>query len=86
MTASIVDDNFRQALARGDLPFSAEISNSETREAMRQALEGEGLKEWSDLEALKGARGMGRAGGYGASRLRSKTRQEKTCAGEIGGA
>ncbi len=77
---------FVKSLARGDLPFSAEISNSETREAMRQALEGEGLKEWSDLEALKGARGMGRAGENGASRLRSKTRQEKTCAGEIGGA
>ncbi len=53
---------FVKSLARGDLPFSAEISNSETREAMRQALEGEGLKEWSDLEALKGARGKEKGG------------------------
>ena len=48
---------FVKSLARGGLPFSAEIPNSETREAMRQALEGEDLTEWSDLKALKRARG-----------------------------
>jgi len=50
---------FVKSLARGGLPFSAEIPNSETREAMRQAPEGEDLKEWSDLEALKGTQGKG---------------------------
>ena len=43
-------------LRRG-LPFSVEIPNPETREAMRQALEDEDLKEWSDLESLKRAQG-----------------------------
>jgi hypothetical protein len=50
---------FVKSLARGDLPLSAEIPNSETREAMLQTLEGEDLKEWSDLEALKGTQGKG---------------------------
>ncbi len=53
---------FVKPLARGDLPLSAEIPKSETREAMFQTLEGEDLKEWSDLEALKGARGKEKGG------------------------
>ncbi len=53
---------FVKSLARGDLPLSAEIPNSETREAMLQTLEGEDLKEWSDLEGLKGARGKEKGG------------------------
>jgi hypothetical protein len=42
-----------ETLRRG-LPFSVEIPNPETHGAMREALEDEDLKEWSDLEALKG--------------------------------
>ena len=35
--------------------YSVEFPNLDTREAMRQALKDEDLKEWSDLEALKHA-------------------------------
>ena len=42
---------------RRGLPFSVEIPNPETQEAMREAVEDEDLKEWSDLEALKRAQG-----------------------------
>ena len=48
---------YKQVTLRRGLPFSVEIPNPETREAMRQALKDEDLKEWSDLEALKRARG-----------------------------
>lgn len=48
---------YRQVILRRGLPFSVEIPNAETQEAMRQALEGEDLTEWSDLDALKRARG-----------------------------
>jgi len=48
---------YKQVTLRRGLPFSVEIPNAETREAMREALEDEDLKEWSDLEALKRAQG-----------------------------
>ena len=48
---------YKQVTLRRGLPFSVEIPNAETLEAMRQALEEEGLKEWSDLESLKRAQG-----------------------------
>ncbi len=48
---------YKQVTLRRGLPFAVKIPNLETREAMRQALEGEDLTEWSDLKALKRARG-----------------------------
>lgn len=48
---------YKQVTLRHGLPFAVEIPNAETREAMRQAREGEGLTEWSDLDALKRASG-----------------------------
>ena len=48
---------YRQVALRRGLPFSVEIPNAETREAMRQAVEGEDLTEWPDLDALKRAHG-----------------------------
>ncbi len=48
---------YKQVTLHRGLPFEVKIPNAETREAMRQTLEGEGLSEWSDLDALKAARG-----------------------------
>jgi len=48
---------YKQVTLRRGLPFAVKIPNPETREAMRQALEGEDLIEWSGLETLKRARG-----------------------------
>jgi DNA-damage-inducible protein J len=48
---------YKQVTLRHGLPFAVEIPNAETREAMRQAREGESLTEWSDLDALKRASG-----------------------------
>jgi DNA-damage-inducible protein J len=48
---------YKQVTLRHGLPFAVEIPNAETRKAMRQALEGENLTEWSDLEALKRSQG-----------------------------
>ncbi len=48
---------YKQVTLRRGLPFAVKIPNPETREAMRQALEGEDLIEWSDLDTLKRARG-----------------------------
>ena len=48
---------YKQVTLRRGLPFSVEIPNAETLEAMREALEEEELTEWSDLEALKRAQG-----------------------------
>ncbi|MEE8545347.1 MAG: hypothetical protein V3T29_06000 [Alphaproteobacteria bacterium] len=39
------------------LPFMVRIPNAETREAMRQAIAGEDLTGWADLDAIKAARG-----------------------------
>ncbi len=46
---------YRQVTLRRGLPFAVEIPNSETEEAMRQALEDKDLAEWSDVAALKRA-------------------------------
>ena len=48
---------YKQVALRRGLPFAIEIPNPETRDAMRQALEGEDLTEWSELEALKHTHG-----------------------------
>jgi DNA-damage-inducible protein J len=48
---------YRQvALTRG-LPFEVKLPNETTRAAIRDALEGKDLTEWSDLEELKAAQG-----------------------------
>ena len=46
---------YRQVVLRRGLPFAVEIPNAETRAAMRQALEGEDLTEWPDLDTLQRA-------------------------------
>ena len=48
---------YRQVTLRRGLPFSVRIPNAETQRAMRQALEGENLTEWPDLDTLKRAHG-----------------------------
>jgi len=48
---------YKQVTLRHGLPFAVEIPNAETREAMRQAQEGDHLTEWSDLDALKRSSG-----------------------------
>ena len=48
---------YKQVTLTQGLPFAVTIPNQETRNAMRQALDGEDLGEWSDLDALKAARG-----------------------------
>ena len=49
---------YKQVTLRRGLPFSVEIPNAETHEAMRHAIgEEEGLKAWPDLESLKRAQG-----------------------------
>ncbi len=48
---------YRQVSLHNGLPFAVKIPNAETREAMGQAIEGRDLTEWSDLDALKAARG-----------------------------
>jgi DNA-damage-inducible protein J len=49
---------YKQVTLRRGLPFSVEIPNAETLEAVREALNEEGLtEEWPDLEFLKRAQG-----------------------------
>ena len=48
---------YRQVALRRGLPFEVKLPNETTRAAMRQALEGEDLTEWADLEELKAAHG-----------------------------
>jgi DNA-damage-inducible protein J len=48
---------YRQVALRRGLPFEVKLPNEATRAAMRQALEGEDLTEWADLEELKAAHG-----------------------------
>ena len=48
---------YRQLILRRGLPFAAELPNAETQAAIRQAIEGEDLTEWTDPDALKRARG-----------------------------
>ena len=46
---------YAQVTLHQGLPFSAKIPNAETREALRQAREGEDLTECSSLDDLKAA-------------------------------
>jgi DNA-damage-inducible protein J len=48
---------YRQVALRRALPFEVKLPNATTRAAMRQALEGEDLTEWADLEELKATHG-----------------------------
>ncbi len=48
---------YRQVALRRALPFEVKLPNETTRAAMRQALEGEGLTEWTDLEELAATHG-----------------------------
>ena len=46
---------YAQVTLHQGLPFSMKIPNAETREALRQAREEEGLTEYASLDALKAA-------------------------------
>lgn len=46
---------YRQVTLHHGLPFEVRIPNAETQAALRDAMEGENLTEWSSLEALKAA-------------------------------
>ena len=48
---------YRQVALRRGLPFEIKLPNETTRAAMRNAIEGKDLTEWSDLEELKVAHG-----------------------------
>ena len=44
---------YKQVTLHRGLPFPVSIPNAQTRNAMRHALEGEDLTEWSSVDALK---------------------------------
>lgn len=44
---------YRQVTLHDGLPFAVRLPNAETVEALRQARDGEGLTEYTDLETLK---------------------------------
>jgi DNA-damage-inducible protein J len=46
---------YAQVTLHQGLPFSVKIPNAETREALRQARDEEGLAEYSSLDDLKAA-------------------------------
>jgi DNA-damage-inducible protein J len=46
---------YRQLALQRGLPFAVRLPNALTREALRQAVAGEDLTEWPDLEALHAA-------------------------------
>jgi DNA-damage-inducible protein J len=48
---------YRQVALRRGLPFEIKLPNETTRAAMRDALDGKDLTEWSDLDELKAAHG-----------------------------
>jgi DNA-damage-inducible protein J len=48
---------YRQVALRRGLPFEIRLPNELTRAAMRDALEGRDLTEWTDLEELKATHG-----------------------------
>jgi len=48
---------YRQVALRRRLPFEIKLPNETTRAAMRDALEGKDLTEWSDLDELNAAHG-----------------------------
>ena len=46
---------YTQVTLQRGLPFAVRVPNAETREALRQAQEGEDLTEYESLDALKAA-------------------------------
>jgi DNA-damage-inducible protein J len=48
---------YRQVALRRGLPFEIKLPNETTRAAMRDAIEGKNLTEWSELDELKAAHG-----------------------------
>jgi DNA-damage-inducible protein J len=48
---------YRQVALRRGLPFEIKLPNEMTRAAIRDALDGKDLTEWSDLDELKAAHG-----------------------------
>lgn len=48
---------YRQVALRRGLPFEIKLPTETTRAAIRDALEGRDLTEWSDLDELKAAHG-----------------------------
>ena len=46
---------YRQVALHQGLPFPVRIPNAATQDALRDAMAGENLTEWSSLEALKAA-------------------------------
>lgn len=48
---------YRQVTLHHGLPFEVKVPNAETRAALRQAREREGLAEYTSLDELKAARG-----------------------------
>ena len=48
---------YRQVALRRGLPFEISLPNELTRAAMRDALEGRDLTQWTDLEELKTTHG-----------------------------
>jgi DNA-damage-inducible protein J len=48
---------YRQVALRRGLPFEIRLPNELTRAAMRDALEGRNVTEWTDLEELKATHG-----------------------------
>jgi DNA-damage-inducible protein J len=48
---------YRQVALRRGLPFEIKLPNEMTRAAIRDALDGKHLTEWSDLDELKAAHG-----------------------------
>ncbi|HSD31857.1 MAG TPA: type II toxin-antitoxin system RelB/DinJ family antitoxin [Gemmatimonadales bacterium] len=48
---------YRQVALRRGLPFEIKLPNQTTHAAIRDALDGKDLTEWSDLDELKAAHG-----------------------------
>lgn len=48
---------YKQVTLQHGLPFAVKVPNAETREALRQAYDGEDLTEHASLDALKTAHG-----------------------------
>ncbi|MXZ31220.1 MAG: type II toxin-antitoxin system RelB/DinJ family antitoxin [Acidimicrobiia bacterium] len=44
---------YRQVTLHGGLPFAVQLPNARTVEALRQARDGQGLTEHTDLESLR---------------------------------
>jgi len=48
---------YKQVTLQRGLPFAVKVPNAETREALRQARDGEDLTEYDSLDDLKAAHG-----------------------------